>query len=422
MTRLTLLQSTIVLLTIVILASCSKSGGSNPKPQNSTSVLAISSLSVTSGAYNTSVIITGTGFSTIQSDDQVFFNGKAATVTAATTTQLTAAVPLGAGTGNITISVNNGKSVSGPLFSYQLSYIATTLAGSNMSGEVNGTGAAAILNGPLSIAADAADNLFITGNDPLVRKITPQGVVTSYAGLSNSPANNGIISAQQLNIPDVVAVDKNENLYVVDAKTSNIWKITAQGSVSALKDNTGAPVDVFNPQGLTIDNAGNIYVADTFDNQIKKITPQGVVTILAGNGQPGYENGQGASAFFNTPTGIAIDVSGNVYVTDFFNSSLAHIRKITPDGTVSNFTSPVFLNPLDLAIDSSGNLFVADFGTGLINKVTPSGVVSNFAGQGYLNGVRTGLVLDDGPHAIAIDNHDVLYIASGNEIIKIAYE
>jgi hypothetical protein len=252
MKRFILIYPITAFLLISLISSCSKS---NPKPQNNTPALAVSSLSVTSGPYNTSVIITGTGFSATQADNRVFFNNKAATVTAATTTQLTATVPLGAGTGNITVSVKNGTPVTGPVFTYQLSAIVTTVAGSAQSGSTEGKGSAASFTGLWGIALDPSGNLFVTDYE-MLRKITSDGTVSFVAGNS---------------------------------------------SLSPGKDGQGAASSFEQPSSVVSDASGNLYVADI--QAIRKVTPAGIVTTVAGSR---YNNGL---ADF---TGVVLDAAGNI--------------------------------------------------------------------------------------------------------------
>src|ERR1700742_1719913 len=119
MKRYTNFQAILVVFAIAFFCSCSKSGSNNPKPPNPGTV--ISSLSVDSGPYATPVVINGTGFSSTKSDDLVYFNGELAVIDFASSNQLTVEVPLGAGTGNVTISVSHGTIVKGPVFTYVLS-------------------------------------------------------------------------------------------------------------------------------------------------------------------------------------------------------------------------------------------------------------------------------------------------------------
>ena len=107
---------------------------------------------------------------------------------------------------------------------------------------------------------------------------------------------------------------------------------TLAGSASGYTDGTGTSAKFNNPYGVAVDGAGNVYVGDRSNHRIRKITTSGVVSTLAGSGTPGYADGTGTSAKFTSPTGVAVDGAGNVYVADLFNH---RIRKITTSGVVS---------------------------------------------------------------------------------------
>ena len=153
---------------------------------------------------------------------------------------------------------------------------------------------------------------------------------------------------------------------------------------SGSADGTGADARFYYPEGVAVDGDGNVYVADTSNHTIRKITPAGVVTTLAGTAESsGSADGTGADARFYYPEGVAVDGDGNFYVTD----SKDAIRKITPAGVVTTWAgtaqeggfvdgigpSARFNSPSGVAVDGVGNVYVADRWNHAIRKVTPTG-------------------------------------------------
>jgi len=271
-----------------------------------------------------------------------------------------------------------GGGVDGASSDLSLELLAGDIHG---PGSVDGTGAAAYFNDPTGVVADGAGNVYVAdaGNHTL-RKVTPAGVVTTLAGTAGMPDS-------------------------------------ADGVGAAARFNT--------PIGIAIDSAGNLYVADTVNHTLRKITPAGVVTTLAGVAQvSGSADGTGPSARFYLPAHVAVDGAGNLYVTEFGNST---IRKVTTAGVVTTLagtagmlgsadgTGPTarFHTPSGIAIDSAGNLYVADQGNGTLRKVTPAGVVTTLAGTAgaFGNADGTGSTARfTGPADVAIDGAGKLYV------------
>ena len=183
-------------------------------------------------------------------------------------------------------------------------------------------------------------------------------------------------------------------------------------------DGAKASAQFYRPAAIAADSTGNLYIAEYGNHRIRKISTDGNVSTFAGSGTAGSANGVGTAAQFNMPRGIAIDSSDNLYVSDYSNQ---RIRKITPDGVVTNFATSI-ASPRGIVIDSQGNLFVASFGLAIIRKVTPSGTVSVFAGSSGVAGSADGTGADarfQGPAGLAIDEDDNIYVAdSNNHLIR----
>ena len=224
--------------------------------------------------------------------------------------------------------------------------VVTTFAGKpGVTGGTDGTGSAARFNSPNGIAVDANGNVYIgdTGNHT-IRKITQAGVVTTIAGKAGvSGTADGTGSAARFNLPRGVTVDSNGNIYVANCGNNDIRKITPSGVVTTFAgiagagwgsvDGTGSAAKFFSPWGITVDANSNVYVADSGNSTIRKITPSQVVTTFAGSaGVNGTADGIGSAALFNGAMGVAIDAAGNIYVADTYNYT---IRKITSQGVVT---------------------------------------------------------------------------------------
>jgi len=333
--------------------------------------------------------------------------------------------------------------------------VVTTLAGSGgLSGTNDGVGNAARFANPQAVAVDGAGNAYVSdsGNNT-IRKITPDGVVTTIAG---NPAQSGSVdgtnNAALFSAPRGVAVDSATNVYVADAGNSTIRRLVLVGTnwvVTTLAgtpnqngsvDGTGSAARFHNLYDLAVDNAGNLYAMDRSNDSIRKISPVGtnwVVTTFAGiPGQTGSADGTGAAASFFQPHGLAVDSSTNIYVADFGNLA---IRKISPAGTnwvvttlagstgVSGTndgtgSAALFSQMLDVAVDAAHNVYVADTGNFTIRKITSGGVATTLAGkagqQGILDATGGAARFSD-PDGLASDAAGNLYVADGPSIRKV---
>jgi sugar lactone lactonase YvrE len=258
--------------------------------------------------------------------------------------------------------------------------VVTTLAGSGVAGSSNGIGADAQFKGPRGIAVDPAGNVYVGDYDNhRIRKVTPEGFVSTLAGSGIRGSVDGAGPVAQFSRPYGVALDVVGNLYVAEQDFRGIRKVTPEGIVTTLAGTAG---QFINPNGVAVDSSGNVYVADWGMHRIHKVTPAGVVTTLAGSGVKGFADGTGIAAQFNEPTAIAVDNLGTVYVADQINN---RIRKVTPEGVVTTLAGSgskdfadgtaiesKFNTPRGVTVDSSGNVYVGDTGNHRIRQVTPS--------------------------------------------------
>lgn len=332
-----------------------------------------------------------------------------------------------------------------------------TIAGTpTLTGYGDGIGAAARFNNPAGIAWGGNGILYVADqNNSCIRKITTDGVVSTLAGHPQSSGYaDGSGQSAQFNMPLGIAVDKTGNLYVADAGNNAIRKVTPQGLVTTLAgssfgsaDGMGKSAQFNNPQGITVDNDGNVYVADTGNFTIRKVTAAGVVTTLAGTvGVSGNVDGTGATAqfgmgwgFWNGAGGLAVDSNANLYVADTLNYS---IRKVTPQGVVTTVaggqgftdlrpgigTAARLTWPVGVAVDSDGNVFVSQYscvykGTAL--QVTRSASYLNgrvtISGMANPHGLPSTIWLEYGPTQAYGGISAATYIGNGTSFVSTSY-
>lgn len=332
----------------------------------------------------------------------------------------------------------------------QVGKVVTTLAGQSQAGHDDGSGVLASFNGPVGIAVDDSGNLFVADQvNHLIRKITPAGVVSTFAGDVTQTAGayvEGTGTGAAFHTPTGVAVDDSGNVYVADFGNNRIRKITSAGVTSTIAgngmpthlDGTGAAASLYMPCAVAFDrNNRNLYVVELAACFISEITSAGVVSVFAGGGQ-GSADGTGNAARFEFPTGIAVDGNSNLYVSDTGNHT---IRKISPSRVVSTWAGQAgqpgttdgvgpwaqFNQPAGLTVDSSGNVYVADTSNATIRYLSPLGnggvaTVTTLAGtvanQGFLDAPIATAQFNQ-PAGVAVDSHGNVYVAdSGNYRIR----
>ncbi|MBJ2173216.1 IPT/TIG domain-containing protein [Aureibaculum sp. A20] len=220
--------------------------------------------------------------------------------------------------------------------------LVTTLSKSEDGGLVEGSINEAKFSWPRDVTVDANGNVYIAdSNNNRIRKISPEGDVSTLAG-GGQGYIDGAVNEARFFLPNAITIDQLGNIYIAEYNSvlnhSLIRKITKEGMVSTFaggnpgfSDGQGTDAKFGRIYGLTVDNSGNIIISDAGNNKIRKVSPIGLVTTIAGSTE-GYEDGKGEEAKFNFPYGITVDKLDNIYVSDYSNM---RIRKIAPDGTVS---------------------------------------------------------------------------------------
>ena len=291
----------------------------------------------------------------------------------------------------------------------------TDLAGARYyRSTVDATGTAAMFDYPFGVAADAAGTLYVT-EVYTIRKVTPEGVVTTLAGTRNGIGSaDGIGAAAQFRLIRAMTADAAGALYVTDTLNYTIRKIVpATGAVTTVAgqpggsgsvDGTGAAARFGEAWGLSADAQGNLYVADTNNHTIRKVVlSTGAVTTLAGQAQQsGSTDGTGTAARFNRPYGLATDGAGNLYVADSGNATVRKLVLATGEvttllgaagmtGSVDGIgTAARFSLPSGLAVVGS-TLYVSDKTGNTVRKVSLADLrVSTLVGVARLSGVKPG--------------------------------
>lgn len=342
--------------------------------------------------------------------------------------------------------------------------VVTTFVGSpGQPGYRDAEGLAARLSHPHAIAIDGSGNLYVTGGSNAVRKISPEGFAYTFVGLSGeggSSDGTGILA--RFSNPGGVAVDPAGNVYIADTGNYTIRKVTPQGVVTTLAgqageaghvDGPGAAARFRNPRTLAVDSAGNVYVgesrvadqnpylSDAIDrtpHAIRKITPAGQVSTLVADGGldviPGIERGfliRGGGDNGLAIGGLVTDRAGNLYA-----SVDELIVRITPAGAISFFAggyrpgssdgtgaAALFYIARGLAIDGNGTIYLADAGNNTLRRITPAGAVTTLAGSPALRGIVDGTgpaARFSSPEAVAIDGDGSVYVADGPALRKVS--
>jgi uncharacterized protein (TIGR03437 family) len=308
------------------------------------------------------------------------------------------------------------------------------------------------LNGPEGIALDGSGNLYIADTfNGRIRKVATDGTLSVIAGTGQTGIYNGDnnpATSAALSLPTDVAVDASGNLYIADFGNSRIRTVVAGIMRTVVGSTSGAPYadgqEAINarlngPTGVAVDRAGNVYLVESGvgsgtglargDFRVYKVNTLGIIATLAGNGQPSYSGDDGSAlrSQLNGATGVSVDGSGNLYITDAGNNRL---RVVAPNGNISTVAgngTPGFAGEnvapaasqlkasVGVATDVAGRIYIADTGNSRVRRVDPGGNIVTVAGNGnasyFGDGLDARAASVNQPEGVAVDTTGNLYIA-----------
>jgi sugar lactone lactonase YvrE len=319
----------------------------------------------------------------------------------------------------------------------------STVAGKGPGGYTGDGGAAiaASLNAPVAVAADTHGNLFIADSqNNVVREVKANGTIVTVAG-NGTPGyrgDGGPATDARLSDPSGVAVDGRGNLYIADTGNAVVREVTPDGTILTVAGNGSVGLSgdygpatraqLNTPTALAVDHAGDLFIADTADNVVREVRPSGNIVTVAGYGPAGY-NGGGLLATksqLKHPQGIAVDSSGQLFIADTGNGI---VREIMPNGilrtVVAPATSDTLIAATAVAVDAKGDVFIVNqnYEHCVVREVTPNGIISTVAGGGAFSymgdgGPATGAGFADWA-GITVDAKGNLFIAdTGNNVVR----
>ncbi len=328
--------------------------------------------------------------------------------------------------------------------------IITTVVGDGSSGYTGDGGLAtsAQINKPRGLIFDSSGILYFSdsGNNVL-RTVNKDGVINTIAGkgIAGFSGDNGQALVAEINNPDDIIIDDSGNIIFYDVGNGRIRKIDTSGVISTI-----AGTNIYNgerilastarsnlPRNPAFDKHGNLFVAEQQGHRIRKIDRNGIITTVAGNGNEGFsgDGGSAIEAMISNPRAVAVDDTGNIYISDVGN---IRIRKVDTNGIITTYagtgesgysgdgsaaTLAKISFPYQLAIDKNSNIYFAEYGNDVIRKVDTNGIISTVAGNGTYGYSGDGSAATSAqlksPLGVAFDSEDNMYIGDyDNNVIR----
>lgn len=259
------------------------------------------------------------------------------------------------------------------------------------------------------VTADRDGNIYISHRSKnRIRKVTPDGIITTIAGNGNAgfSGDGGSALEATLNFPAGLAVDDEKNLYIADRNNHRIRKVSPDGIITTVAG-TGIPdfggdegsalaAHLHLPSDVEVGPKGNLYISDRSNHRIRKVDQQGTITTVAGIGLEGFggDFGLAIKAVLKFPFGISLDLKGNLYIADRGNN---RVRKVDTRGTITTIAGDSMHSfggdygpashsnlayPTDVVVDAENNIYIADRNNNRIRKIDRQGVITTFMGIG----------------------------------------
>jgi large repetitive protein len=329
--------------------------------------------------------------------------------------------------------------------------VLSCLSASAQTAPPNGVEAtSATLGRPHGVAYDAAGNLYIADTDQnIIRKVTPAGIITTVAGDGEQgyAGDGGLATAAILDSPAGVAVDSNSNIYIADTHNNVIREVSASTGIISTIAGTGVAgfsgdgsvataAALSYPNAVAVDSNGNVYIADTNNHRIREIVA-GAINTVAGDGDQVYlgDGGAAIATGLDSPDGVAVDSSFNIYIGDTHNQRVRLVthstgvittlagtgaKGFTADGPAA---SAALARPRGVTVDGSGNVYLADSDNNRIRAIRGGNITTiagsgdeGFSGDGSAASTSASL---DTPGAVAVSGTSILFSDTENDVVRL---